>query len=165
MRYLAISLVVALSAIYATAQNPAATAVSAQQRSTQSEHVGLSTPLVKAWREIPVNSPAYALGDASISKDWMEHSLIQHIESQTGIWHIWIEPGYSVFRIYPYLNEKDPPPSFYQGIVLKVKGNLSTRDLLAAIQSRDPNVSIDEYEIFGPSDLAVQRHSRAHHEN
>jgi hypothetical protein len=128
----------------------------------ETDHVRLSTPVVKAWREIPVGSPVYALDDAVGAKDWLERALIQHIEFQTGKWHIWIEPGYSVFRIYPYLSEGSPQPSFYQGMVLKVKGTLSVKDLLAAIRNRTPTIVIDEYDVFGADGVGVQRYSRPH---
>jgi Carboxypeptidase regulatory-like domain len=100
---------------------------------TQPDYFRLFTPVVKAWREIPVGSPVYALDDAAGAKDWLERTWIQSIEFQTGIWSIRTEPGYSVFRIYPYLSKGSPQPSAYQGIVLKVKGTLSVEDLLAAI--------------------------------
>ena len=99
--------------------------ISRWPRLEETDHVQLSTPVVKAWREIPVGSSVYALDDAVGTKDWLERALIQHIEFQTGKWDIWIEPGYSVFRIYPYLFMGSPQPSVYQGIVLKVKGTLS----------------------------------------
>jgi hypothetical protein len=127
---------------------------------TQPDHIRLSTPVVMAWREIPVGSPVYALDDAARAKDWLEQSLIQSIEVQTGIWHIRLEPGYSVFRIYPYLSKESPQPSAYQGIVLKVKGNLSAEDLLATIRTRTPTITIDEYDIFGADSVSLQRYSR-----
>jgi hypothetical protein len=126
------------------------------------DHVRLSTPVVKAWREIPVGSPVYALGDAVGANDWLERAMVQHIEFQTGIWNIWIEPGYSVFRIYPYLAKGSPQPSVYQGIVLKVNGTLTVEDLLAAIRSRTPAVKIDEYDVLGGDGVSVQRYSRPH---
>jgi hypothetical protein len=128
----------------------------------ETDHVRLSTPVVKAWREIPVGSPVYALDDAAGAKDWLDRALIQNIEDQTGIWYIGIEPGYSVFRIYPYLSKGSPQPSVYQGIVLKVKGALSAEDLLAAIRSRTSTLKVDEYDIFGADSVSVQRYSRPH---
>lgn len=97
-------------------------------------------------------------------KDWLERALIQRIEFQTGLWYIWIEPGYSVFRIYPYLSKGSPQPSVYQGIVLKVKGTLSAEDLLAAIRNRTPTIKVDEYDVFGADGVSVQRYSRPHDE-
>jgi hypothetical protein len=129
---------------------------------TQPDHFRLSTPVVKAWREIPVGSPVFALDDAAQAKDWLERALIQPIEFQTGIWYIWIEPGYSVFRIYPYLSKGSPQPSAYQGIVLKVKGTLCVEDLLAAIRDRTPTIRIDEYDVFGADSVSLQRYSRPH---
>lgn len=136
--------------------------ISRSSKQEETNHVQLSTPVVKAWREIPVGSPVYALDDAVGAKDWVERALIQHIEFQTGIWHIWIEPGYTVFRIYPYLSKGNPQPGLYQGIVLKVKGTLSVEDLLAAIRHRTPTVKIDEYDVFGADSVSVQRYSRPH---
>ena len=135
-----------------------------QPKREETDHFRLSTPLVKAWREIPVGSPVYALDDAVGAKDWPGRALIQHIEFQTGMWYIWIEPGYSVFRIYPYLSKGSPQPSVYQGIVLKVKGTLSVDDLLAAIRNRTPTIKIDEYDVFGANSVSVQRYSRPHDE-
>ena len=141
---------------------------SAQQPSSrtpeqeETDHVRLSTPVVKAWREIPVGSPVYALDDAAGMKDWLERALIQRIEVQTGIWYVWIEPGFTVCRIYPYLSEKSPQPSVYQGICLKVNGTLSVKDLVAAIRNRTPTIKIDEYDVFGADRVSVQRHSRPH---
>jgi len=66
-----------------------------------SDHVRLSTPVVKAWRNLDLEGPVCTLTDFSPAKDWLEHAFIQPILFQTGIWHIWIEPGYTVFRIYP----------------------------------------------------------------
>lgn len=140
----------------------------AQQSNTRSpsleetDHVRLSTPLVKAWREIHVGSPVYALNDAVGTKDWLERALIEKIDFQTGIWYIEIERGYSVFRIYPYLSKDSPQTGPYQGIVLKVKGTLSVQDFLAATRDRTPTVKIDEYEIFGADNVSVQRYSRQH---
>jgi len=143
--------------------NAAEQSISRPPKREETDHVRLSTPVVEAWREIPVGSPVYALVDAVGAKDWLGRALMQHVELQTGIWHIWIEPGYSVFRIYPYLSEESPQPSVYQGIVLKVKGTLSVQDLLTAIRNRTPTVKIDEYEVFGADSASVQRYSRPHH--
>ena len=104
-------------------------------RPVETDHVRLSTPVVKAWREIPVGSPVYALDDAVPSKDWLDRALIQYIDGQTGHWYIGLERGYSVFRIYPYLSDGSPQPTVYQGIVLKVKGTLSVKDLLTAFET------------------------------
>lgn len=138
------------------AKNP----ISSSLEREETDHVRLSTPVVKAWREILVGSAVYALDDAVGTKDWLQRALIQRIEVQTGIWHIWIEPGYSVFRIYPYLSKESPQPSVYQGIVLKVKGTLSVEDLLAAIRKRTSTIKIDEYDVFGADSVSVQRYSR-----
>ena len=136
--------------------------ISPSPKRGETDHVQLSTPVVKAWREIPVGSPVYALDDAVGVKDWLGRALIQHIEFQTGKWHIWIEPGYSVFRVYPYLSKGSPQPSVYQGIVLKVNGTLSVEDLLAAIRNRTPTITVDEYDVFGAGSVSVQRYSRPH---
>ena len=128
----------------------------------ESDHVRLSTPVVKAWSEIPVGSPVYALDDSVAAKDWLDRTVIQYIWFQTGIWNIWNESGYSVFRICPYISKGAPQPSVYQGMVLKVKGDLSVKDLLAAIRNRTPTITIDEYEVFGADGVDVQRYSRPH---
>lgn len=129
---------------------------------TQPDHLRLSTPVVEAWRELPTGSPVYALDDAAPAKDWLEHALIQSIGSQSGIWNISVGPGYSVFRIYPYLSKSDPQPSAYQGIVLKVKGTLSVEDLVRAIRNRTPSTRIDEYEVFGADSVGVRRFSQSY---
>ena len=136
--------------------------ISRSPKQEETDHVRLSTPVVKAWREIRVGSPVYALDDAVGARDWLDRSQVEHIEFQTGKWHIWIEPGYSVFRIYPYLSKGSPQLSVYQGIVLKVKGTLSVEDLLAAIRNRTATIKIDEYDVFGADSVSVQRYSRPH---
>ena len=159
------ALIVALQLGFSVAYVQASTAqqpISTLPKREQTDHVRLSTPVVKAWRDIPVGSPVYALDDAVGAKDWLARALIQHIGVQTGIWHIWTEPGYSVFRIYPYLSKESAQPSVYQGIVLKVKGSLSVEDLLAAIRNRTPTIKIDEYDVFGAGSVSVQRYSRPH---
>jgi hypothetical protein len=124
---------------------PSTTARNAPKaRAESSDHIRLSTPVVNAWRDIAVGSPVYTLDDAAGSKDWLQRALIQRITAQTGIWHIWIEDGYSVFGITPYFSKKDSEPSVYQGMVLKVNGDLSVADLIAAIRSRNSSVKIDE---------------------
>ena len=100
------------------------------------------------------------MDDAVATKDWLGQALIQRIDFQTGICHIWIEPGYSVFRIYPYLSKSSPQPRVYQGIVLKVKGTLSVDDLVAAIRSRTPTVKIDEYDVFGADNASIRNDTR-----
>jgi len=127
-----------------------------------SDHVRLSTPVVKAWRNLDLESPVYALTDLSPAKDWLDHAFIQPIPFQTGIWHIWIEPGYTVFRIYPYISKGSPQPSIYQGIVLKVNGDVSVDDLIAAIRNRSSTVKIDEFDIYGGAGLGLQKYSRRH---
>jgi serine protease inhibitor len=128
----------------------------------ESEYVQLSAPVVKAWREIPIGSPVYALDDAAGAKDWLDRAFIQPIGLQTGKWNILIEPGYSVFRIYPYLSKGGLQSSVYQGICLKVRGVLSVEDLRAAIRNRNPATQIDEYDVFGSYGVGVQRYSRPH---
>jgi len=126
----------------------------------ETDHVRLSTPIIKAWRDMPVGSPICALDEVVKTKDWLDRSLIQRIDFQTGIWHIFIEPGYSVFRVYPYLSTKSPQPTVYQGIVLKVIGDVSRDDLITAIRKHNSAIKIDEYDIFGADRFAVQRYSR-----
>ncbi len=125
-----------------------------------SEYIRLSTPIVKAWGRIPVGSPVYALDDAAGTKDWLKLALIDRVDVQTGIWNILIEPGYSVFEIYPYKSKGSPQPCVYQGIVLKVNGVLSVDDLVAAIRSRSTTTKIDSYDVFGGNGVGVQRYSR-----
>jgi hypothetical protein len=118
--------------------------------------------VIKAWRNIRVGSPAYALVDSVGSADWLERAWIQKVDFQTGIWNIEGEDGYSIFTIYPYLSPKSPQPSVYQGIVLKVNGEISVNELLAAIRNRDASIKIDSYDVFGAKGLGIQRYSRPH---
>ena len=152
-------LVLCLACVSASAQQPS----SSPSKRQESDHARLGTPMLKAWREIPVGSPVYSLDDAVETKDWLSRALIQRIDFQTGIWYIHIEPGYTVFRIYPYVSKTSPMPLAYQGIVLKVNGTLSEDDLIAAIRHRTATVRIDEYDIFAAdTSLNVQRYSRNH---
>jgi hypothetical protein len=125
------------------------------------DYIRLSTPVVKAWEQIPVGSAVYALDDAAGTKDWLKRALIQRVDAQTGIWNIWMEPSYSVFRIYPYQSKNSPQPCVYQGIVLKVNGILTVDDLLAAVRNRTTTTKIDSYDVFGGDGVGVQRYSRA----
>lgn len=169
MRFRAIAVQTALMAILQSMSPPGYAGASASRQSNsgapkqeEMDHVRLSTPVVRAWREIRVGSPVYALDDAVTTKGWVARALIERIDVQTGRWHIWIEPGYSVFRIYPYLSKDNSQPRVYQGIVLKVKGVLSVDDLVGAIRGRTPTVKIDEYDVFGADDVSIQRYSRPH---
>ena len=169
VRFRVITSQFALIAAFVLASCAAGVPASAQQSSSipskrqETDQVQLSTPVVKAWREISVGSPVYALDDAVRAKDWLQRALIQRIDSQTGIWHIWIEPGYSVFRIYPYASKTSPLSVAFQGIVLKVNGTLTEDDLIAAIRNRTSTVRIDEYDVFAAdTSLSVQRYSRHH---
>jgi len=47
----------------------------------QTHYVRLST-VVKAWRDIPVGSPVYALDDAVRAKDRLQEALVQRIDFQ-----------------------------------------------------------------------------------
>ena len=123
------------------------------------DHVALSTPIVKAWQDLAVGVPVYVLDDLAATKDWLDRALVQYVGFQTGIWHIHIEPGYSVFRIYPYLAVGGRQPRAYQGIVLKVAGRLSAAELIAAIRERRATVVIDEYDLFCKG-VSVQKYSR-----
>jgi len=168
MRFRVMASGITLIAAFQLASCVSCLSANAQQSSSpapkrqETDHVRLSTPVVKAWREIPVGSPVYALDDVVQTKDWLQHALVQPIEFQTGIWYIRIEPGYSVFRIYPYLSKDSPQTGPYQGVVLKVKGTLSVQEFLAAIRDRTPTVMIDEYDIFGADNVSIQRYSRPH---
>ena len=128
----------------------------------ESDHLRVSTAIVKAWRRLPVGCPVHALDDLVVTKGWLEGALIQRVDRQTGIWHIQIERGYTVFRIYPYLSNASTEARDYQGIVLKVNGTLSVEDLIAAIRNRTSTVTIDEYDLFGADGLSSQKYSRRH---
>jgi hypothetical protein len=77
-----------------------------ERRQLQARYIRLSTPVVTAWQQVPVGSPISALDDAAESKEWLTKSLFQRIDAQTGIWNILMEPGYSIFRIYPISIER-----------------------------------------------------------
>jgi hypothetical protein len=124
------------------------------------DYMRLTTPIVKAWERVPVGSAVYALDDAARSEDWLKRALIQRVDAQTGIWNILMEPGYSVFRVYPYQTKDSPQPCVYQGIVLKVNGVLTVDDLVAAIRHRTTTTKIDSYDVFGGAGVGIQRYSR-----
>ena len=125
------------------------------------DYIRLTTPVVKAWGQIPVGSAVYALEDAAGDKDWLKWALIQRVDAQTGIWNILLETGYSVFSIHPYQSKDSPQPCVYQGIILKVNGVLTVNDLRAAIRNRKTTTKIDSYDVFGGVGMGVQRYSRA----
>ena len=125
------------------------------------DYIRLSTPIVKAWARIPVGSAVFALDDAAGAKDSLKRALVQRVDAQTGIWNILMEPGYSVFTIYPYQSKGSPQLCVYQGIVLKVNGVLTVDELLAAIRDRTTKTKIDSYDVFGADGVEVQRYSRA----
>jgi len=123
------------------------------------EYMAHSTPIIKAWEKVSVGSPISALDDAAATKGWLDQATVQLVDLQSGIWNIDIERGYSVFRIYPDLS-KDDTHCIFQGIVVKVNGNLTADDLLAAIKSRNSAVKIDSYDVFSGDSVGVQRYSR-----
>lgn len=149
-----------LLATFAVAGLASAQKLAPCKSTTDARYVQLSTPVVTAWRQVTVGSPISALDDAAGSKEWLTKALVQRIDAQTGIWNILMEPGYSVFRIYPFLSKDDPSPCIYQGIVVKVNGSLSVEDLLAAIRSRTTTIRIDSYDVFGGDGIGAQRYSR-----
>jgi hypothetical protein len=124
------------------------------------DYIRLSSPVVKAWSQVPVGTPVYALGDVTGAKGWLDRAMVQRVDAQTGIWNILMEPGYSVFEIYPYLAVASSQPCVYQGIVVKVNGILTVGDLLTAIRNRTATTKIDSYDVFGSNGLSVQRYSR-----
>lgn len=165
MRLRLIALQVTLIAILQFAPFTSASSSLAQQSApcksrVDADYIRLSTPIVKAWEQIPVGSAVYALDDAAGTKDWLKQASIQRVDSQTGIWNILIEPGYSVFSIYPYQSKDSPQPCLYQGMVLKVNGVLTVDDLLAAIRQRTTTTKIDSYDVFGGDGVGIQRYLR-----
>ena len=162
-------LIVSLAALIAILQFAPCTFASASlaqqlapcKSKQDADYIRLSTPIVKAWEQVPMGSAVYVLDDVAGTKDWLKRTLIQRVDSQTGIWNILIEPGYSVFRIYPYQSKDSPQPCVYQGIVLKVNGDLAVDDLLAAIRQRTPTTKIDSYDVFGGDGVGIQRYSRS----
>lgn len=130
-----------------------------QSSSNPQDHVAQSTPIIYAWKDLPGGVPICNLDDRAATEGWLDRALIQHIGFQTGRWRIGIEPGYTVFRIYPFLAEGDSQPRVYQGIVLKVNGSLSVEQLLDAIRLRKTTVVLDEYALFGDG-ISIQKHSR-----
>lgn len=127
-------------------------------------HVALSTPIVKAWQRLPVGAPIHMLDDLAGMQGWLDSALIQSISMQTGIWRVLSEAGYSVYRVYPYLDASEQPTSF-QGIVVKVNGDLTVAQLLLAIRTRRTDVLIDEYELFGDialgTGIEIYNHARS----
>jgi len=141
--------------------SPAALAQNVERCSAakDAEYLAHSTPIIKAWEKVPVGSPIFALDDAAGTKGWLDRATAQLVDFQSGIWNIDIERGYSVFRIYPDLS-KDDTHCVFQGIVVKVNGNLTVDDLLTAIRSRNSSIKIDSYDVFSGDSVGVQRYSR-----
>jgi hypothetical protein len=150
VRYLAIAVLMLLFAA----------PLQARSASCPPDHTSQSTPVLMAWREIPIGSPVYALDDAAGARDWLERSDVTLIDAQTGIWKIHYESGYTMFLISPYRAKKlphCPHPRRYQNIVIKVPGELSVADLFAAIRERNPGVTLDAYHVSGAEGLEMFR--------
>ena len=143
----------------------AAAAIQAQDpnlaKLTEHEYYELATPIVRSWCEISAESPAYVFDDMAGRKGWLERALIQRVTVQTGKWNIWIEKGYSVFVIFPYLAEVKSTPHITLGVVFKVKGDLTTAGLVKEIRDRNPDVTIDEFDVFSVGSRVIKR-SRPH---
>jgi hypothetical protein len=126
----------------------------------RTDHVTLSTPIVRAWRELSVGEPVHTLVDVTKSDRWLGHALVEAEWGHTGISRIELEAGYTIFRIYPYLAHREPLPRAFQGMVLKVRGQLSEYELITAIRKRDPSVAIDEFLVFGEDGETLRRSDR-----
>jgi len=130
------------------------------------DHMALSPPVLRLWRDIPLGSPVYMLDDGIDARDWLERSDIWLVNVQGGFWRMRIEEGYTMFQISPYRARKlphCPHPRRYQSIVIKVPGELSVAGLLAAIRDRNPAVTLDSYHVSGDEELEMLRTSRREH--
>jgi len=114
----------------------------------RNEHVEKSDLLIREWQYIKIGSPSSRLA-VNGEIEWLEESLIERVSMQVGIWHVRLEDGHSIFRIYPYLNEGQEVP-YYQGIILKVEGDqVSEKSLVDSIRGEGPVLIIKEYRILG----------------
>ena len=160
VRLATIAVLVLVAPAFSTAANSARAARPKPGSQGRDGHVARATPIVRRWRNLAVGVPTQALDDAAHDPQWLQHALIQQIRSQTGLWRVRLEDGYTVFRIYPYLAKNAPQPSRYLGIVLKVNGDRSPDDLVHAIRRRDTAFRIDEYDLFGVGKWSIYRRSR-----
>jgi hypothetical protein len=160
VRFTTLAIVIQFAPSFAQPTKIAQESVPPQPGADVSEYIRLSTPVVKAWRDLAVGSSVYTLDSVVQARDWLRWAEIDRVWLQTGAWNIVFERGYTVFSIYPYRSAHGPQTIAYQGIVVKVNGDLSVDDLLAAIRDRSQAVKIDEYNTFGASGLSVVRRSR-----
>jgi hypothetical protein len=107
----------------------------------------LSARVFKAWHELKIGMPVYALDDLANTPGWIDNAFIEKIWGQSGIWNIHIEEGHSLFRILLYL-VGEPEYRTLQGIHIKVNGEVSVEEFVASIKKRDSSLRIKEYELF-----------------
>ena len=63
----------------------------------------------------------------ALPKGWLDKALIQEIQYQTGKWNVEIEDGTTIFRIYPYHDEKEGEKlGGYSCVVVKVNDSFVT---------------------------------------
>jgi hypothetical protein len=124
----------------------------------QEETAGPSpNPVVRAWGEIEAGNAVFILDDKAGLGDWMAKSSLTRVTFQTGIHPISIEDGYSVFSIMVPPPAGSVPARTFRGIILKIKGDLTVKDLVAAIRGRNPALVIDEFEVADEGLTIVKR--------
>lgn len=112
-------------------------------------HVEKSTPVVRSWKDLRSGDPVARL--AASEREWIDHALVQRIAFQTGVWDVRLEEGHTVFRIYPYMSNREAEhPPYYQGIVIKVDvPRMSAEDLVRAIRRNEKGPALVEFSVFG----------------
>ncbi len=117
----------------------------------RSHTMSAPTRIIRAWRKLALAAPVYSIDDLAATPGWLHDAELQVIRVQSGQWNIGIEPGFTVFRIYPYIGMQPPPdsPGAYECLILKVEGHLTVADLLTAIRERRRDVTIDAFALYG----------------
>jgi len=100
----------------------------------------------------------------SLPKGWAKKAFIQAIDIQTGIWRVRIEEGTTVFRIYPYYDEREAEGAgAYACLVVKIdRPSVTKKQLVEAFegQRRGRPLSIREYEVCYADGKNVYRSKR-----
>lgn len=123
--------------------------------------ISATTRIIRAWKKLELGAPVYTIDDLAATPGWLREADIQKVPFQTGVWNIWMKPGYTVYRIYPYISSQptQDSPEAYECLVLKVKGDLSVEDLRHAIHERRRAVVVDSFSLSGVG-VEIFKHSR-----
>jgi hypothetical protein len=105
--------------------------------------------------------PGQELASIDLPSGWSGKACIQPVGIQTGKWDVWMEHGASVFRIYPFFDEKEGSQAGgYHCLVLKViPEGLSVKELIAAFTGKlgRKTVRVVEYALYEPPAKLLQR--------